>query len=108
MRHHVTADFLHLRDEFIAKRVDMGKAGFDFRKVPGREQRPQPVILFIQIAAQVLVHIVNSVVDPAEPGVVGFGGRIVDDRVDEGVGGFRFAVDFKTFGLIFLLTVGKA
>ena len=71
LRHHVRADFLDLLVEFVAKRVGPGQARPDFREIAGIEQRHQPLVFFAQIAAKIAVDVLDPVVDPAEPGIVG-------------------------------------
>ena len=77
-------------------------------ELPGFDQRPHPRILFTQIAAEVVVHGLDTIVDPAEPGIVGSGGEIIDDRIDQGTRGLRFLMDLQPFRLVDLLALSKA
>ena len=84
LRHHVHADFLDLPVELVAQHVGPGQAVPCLREIAGLEQRQQPLVFLTEIAAQVAVDVLDPVVDPAEPGVVGRGGGVVDDRIDQG------------------------
>ena len=108
LRHHVSADFFHLAIELVAQCVRPGQTGPDFGAIPRFEQRYQPLVLLTQIAAEVVVHRLDPIVDPAKPGIVGLGGRILDDGIDQTPRGLRFLINFQAFRLVDLLTIGKA
>jgi hypothetical protein len=105
---HVRADFFDFLVRIVAERVRPCKTGSDFGEIPGFEQRQHPHDLFIQIAAEVVVHGLDAIVDPAEPGIVGRGGEIIDDRIDQGPRGLRFLMDLQPFRLVDRLAFSKA
>ena len=76
-------------------------------KFPASSSGQQPPVFFAEIATKVAVHALDPVVDPAEPGVVGSGGGIVDDRIDQGTRGLRFLIDFRSLRLIDFLPLRK-
>ena len=45
-------------------------------------------------------HALDSIVDPAEPGIVGCSRGIVDDRIDQGTRRLRFLIYFLPLRLI--------
>ena len=71
LRQHVLADVLDLLVELVAQRVGPGQAGPGFREIAGLEQRQQPLVFFAEIAAEIAGDVLDPIVDPAEPGIVG-------------------------------------
>ena len=100
LRQHVGADILDPLVELVAQRVGPGQAGPGLREIPGLEQRQQPLVFLTEIATEIAGHALDPIVDPAEPGVVGFGRDIVDDRIDQGARRLRFLFDFLPLRLI--------
>ena len=100
LRKHVRADIFDPLVEFVAQRVGPGQAGPGLREIPGFEQGQQPLVFFTEIATEIAGHALDSIVDPAEPGVIGFGGGIVDDRIDQGARRLRLLFDFLPLRLI--------
>jgi hypothetical protein len=74
LRQHVGADFLDLLVELVAQRVGPGQTGSGFREIAGFEQRQQPLVFLTKIATEIGGDVLDPIVDPAEPCVIGFSG----------------------------------
>jgi hypothetical protein len=77
-----------------------GHAGPGLRYIPGLEQHQQPLVFFTEVAMEIADHALDPIVDPAEPGIVGCGRGIVDDRIDQGTRRLRLPARFPALRLI--------
>jgi hypothetical protein len=100
LRKHVGADSFDPLVEFVAQRVGAGQASPGLREITGIEQGQQPLVFFTQVAMKIAGHALDSIVDPAEPGVIGYGGWIINDRIDQGARRLCFPIQFLTLHLI--------
>ena len=110
LRHHIGANAIDPLIEFVAQRIDAGEAFSDLREILGFgfQQRKQPVVLFVEIAQNVLVGVLDPAIDPPQRGIVRFGGDVIDDGVDQRVNRAGFLADRNTGRFIALLALGKA
>ena len=81
----------------VSVRARLARASVKF---PASSSDNSRLYSFTEVAMEIAGHALDSIVDPAEPGVVGSRRGVVDDRIDQGARRLRFLIYFLPLRLI--------